>query len=358
MALPKIDSFVGAGNFALLTAYDPLYISTNAGFRTHTEGVYASGTGGCGWTGDTFADDQYSEGIVGSLNASRRIGVAVHVDTTGTNSYYYFRTNVTNTTAGECISGTETDTSGSGTSAAVTDVLRLEVTVSGGTSTLKAFLNASEETGFNPWTSTALTSGDAGFSTNNGAQGARLSDWEGGDLAVGGETIVIDSGSYATTGTDIPLTASLNITTLSGTYSVTGTDVILVDPPIGFTLEIESGSYSISGTELLLTAGFNTVLDSGSYVVSGTETPFFAAFNVQAESGVYALTGTELNLDFIGNMTIESGSYIMTGTAINLIDSGNIWLDLTPTVTTWTDESGISTTWTDTPDTSTIWTDL
>lgn len=358
MALPKLDSFVGAGNFALLTSYDPLYISTASAFRTHTESAYAQGTGAVGWTGDTFADDQYSKAIVGSLNASRRIGVAVHVDTTGTNSYYYFRTNVTNTTAGECVSGTETDTSGSGTAAVATDELELQVTVSGGTATLKAFLNSVEETGFNPWTSTALTSGDAGLATNNGAQGARLSSWEGGDIAAAGEIIVIDSGSYSVTGIDIPLTADLNIATEAASYLVVGTDVILVDPPIGFTLEIESGSYSISGTDLLLKSEFNVVVDSGLYSVTGTDIPIFASFNVQNESGSYALVGTDLILAFVGNMTIESGSYIITGTDINLIDSGNIWIDVAPVTTTWTDESGASTTWIDTPDPSTIWTDL
>ena len=184
----KLEDFALSSNYAVLTDHDALWQSTNTAFRTLSEAAYAGGTGLCGWTGFTFTANQYSEGTIDSLNASRLIGVAVHVNAGGTDNGYYLRGNTTGMYGGEIVSGTATDNGSAGSAANVADVLRLEVTVSGSTATLTPYVNAVEVTAITPWTSTAFIAGDGGMSTSNGGQNARIDDIDTGDLAAGGAT--------------------------------------------------------------------------------------------------------------------------------------------------------------------------
>jgi len=149
----------------------------------------------------------------------------------------------------------------------------------------------------------------------------------------GDETLVIDSGSYSLTGTDIPFKAEFNIIP-------------------------EAGSYNLSGTSIPLTANLNLVPDSGSYSLAGTDIDLRFGSILVIEPGSYTLTGTPANFSLSARMTIEPGSYILSGTDLSLLDSNSVWTDIPLVSTSWTDDPGNPTVWTNKPLQITNWTDM
>jgi len=147
--------------------------------------------------------------------------------------------------------------------------------------------------------------------------------WTVGGAIPGGDTIIIDAGSYTVTGTDVNPLVNFNLTTESGSYATIGT---ALNTPIAFNIDIESDSYEVTGTDLNILKSTLITLDSGAYSVTGTD----------------VLIGLALN------MTLDAGSYIMTGTDITITVTGDsIWTDKISVSTSWGDKTPITTTWTD-----------
>lgn len=177
----------------------------------------------------------------------------------------------------------------------------------------------------------------------------------------GSESIVIDSGAYSLSGTDISLKASHKTQVDSGSYTLTGTATGLI---AGYKAITESGTYTLTGSELQVRAAYNEiaqsgsydltgtdvtlvytpstpgqtlVIDSGSFALTGTSTPLKAEFNTIADTGSYALTGSDIQVRFGSNMVIDPGAYSLTGQNVGLtadygIIAGNGAYSLTGTI--------------------------
>lgn len=175
----------------------------------------------------------------------------------------------------------------------------------------------------------------------------------GGPVGVGveastGVTLIVDSGLYAQSGSNLNLQAQLIITTTSnsyllagslvnlqaakklivnaGAYDLTGTDVTLTYTPGGGGDEviiIDSGLYSLAGNEVLLKADLSITSNSGNYSLIGTVTAIKYNALVTLDSGDYSLAGTQLNTFANYGMIAVSNSYTLTGVSVTLRYSGD-----------------------------------
>jgi hypothetical protein len=181
-----------------------------------------------------------------------------------------------------------------------------------------------------------------------------------------GETIVLDSGSYLLSGTDLNLIASLNISTTTGSYTLTGsdanliaaykeiantgnytltgTDVTLVYTPSGGgeSITLDSGTYSMVGQDKTLSANFVLNAQAGSYQLSGTNTPIKYNGSIHVDSGFYSLTGSDLSLYSNYVIIASTGDYELTGSPVTLRYSGDVFQNI-GAVTAGFADSGIST---------------
>ena len=97
------------------------------------------------------------------------------------------------------------------------------------------------------------------------------------DYTAGGQTLTLacNAGSYALTGTNVTLTATvrqnLTLACEAGSYSLTGTDATLTVQR-NYTLVCEAGSYALTGTnaDLTVTRHYTLTCGAGSYALTGT----------------------------------------------------------------------------------------
>jgi len=176
----------------------------------------------------------------------------------------------------------------------------------------------------------------------------------------GGETLIVDSGTFTISGTAIPLFASFNTSAESGSYSLAGTDVtlqavtgLIVDSGsynltgtdvgliFGYSITAETAAYTLIGTSQLLRADINISANTGAYSLLGTETPIRHDANTSASSGVFNIAGTNVNLAANYVIIAATTSYTLTGSNVTLKYSGDVALDI-GVITAFFGDDGVS----------------
>jgi hypothetical protein len=176
-ALPATDAFTNTDGVALSThnanwTYDggSFAISSNTAIPSTAGFDFAR------WTGDTFAADQYSQGVAGALLGSNHMGLAVRMNTSGgLNSYFAIWTSG-GTTLRKNVAGNVNTLATVATNPSAGDVMRIEV--SGTSVVLKkngvAFLG--------PVTDSNIATGTPGLAGYGASSPTNLDDWEAGNL--------------------------------------------------------------------------------------------------------------------------------------------------------------------------------
>ncbi len=176
MALPATDSFTNSNGTQLnshnanWTEYNGFDIQSNA---AHPD--ISADEAAANWTGDTFDNDQYSEGTITSLASGTYVGVLVRSNSSSTYYGYY-------TDSGDAaylfkmVAGSWTEL-GSGGVLSATDTMRLEAN---GT-TLTPKVNGSLDSDVGAQTDSAISSGDAGVTGYNN-DSSYIDDWTGDNL--------------------------------------------------------------------------------------------------------------------------------------------------------------------------------
>ena len=88
-ALPATDAFTAANGTALTTHNANWTLANSGVFQIEGNEVVANQTSAAGvafWNADTFANEQYSEGITGVMGSGFEIGLCVRIS--GTNGYF------------------------------------------------------------------------------------------------------------------------------------------------------------------------------------------------------------------------------------------------------------------------------
>lgn len=191
MTLPATENFTDS-DYTLLENHGSNWSLGTAGLAivSNTCYPYAVGSPVCYWSADVFNADQYSEFTITAISAYHGVGVAVHVQNAAGSNYYCFYGETNQSQIAKCVSGTLTTLSASPTAAlAASDVIKLEATVSGGTTTLKAYINGGL---VDTVTDTTYTSGSAGVMGQDDSGGnSSFDNWTGDNIAAGGGNIIL-----------------------------------------------------------------------------------------------------------------------------------------------------------------------
>ena len=315
MALPASDSFTDS-DFTTLPSHDANWVINDGSYYIVSNGAYGNSADNlAAWTGDTFAADQYSEIIIQAATTFVYTGVAVHIATDASaNAYYLYGSSGGATIGGEVVTGTWTDTSGSGANVVATDVLTLEVTVSGGTATLVPKLNAVEITAITPWTSTAHTSGDAGLAHKGADSNSRADSWVGDDLAASVTAALTGTMTASVDEDDITTGGKTVIVTLVGdTWKAAGTG------PIGSTADTQALIDGFDAASSPTNGWNNEVRDKAltSEVVRTSST--IATWTVGAQAG-YDISAQETITGTIPTAALTTGAGALTATPTFTVD--------------------------------------
>ena len=186
MALPATDSFTDS-DYTLLENHGSSWSLGTAGLAIYSNACYPYvSTPSCAyWNADSFDANQSSQVTIAAISAFHGVGPAVHVQNAAGSNFYCYYGETTQSQIAKCVSGTLTTLSASPQAAfAATDVVRLDVTVSGGVATLKAYINDVLQ---DTVTDSTYTSGSAGvMGQNDSGSSSRMDDWVGDNL--GGAT--------------------------------------------------------------------------------------------------------------------------------------------------------------------------
>src|SRR3990167_3350602 len=196
MALPATETFTGTDttsppNANWTNKTNGISIQTN-GFRGNVSAV-----NGAFWNADTFNDKHYAKAKAVALAAGNSRGPDIRVQTGAANSLYYcLRDNDGKTYNGELIAGSPTDWDAGLTAPALGTVLELHVDATTATTIVykEAGVTKATYTG-----KSALSGGAAGVSAYEAGTTSYGDDWEGGNVAVAGGTILpqmIQQGLY------------------------------------------------------------------------------------------------------------------------------------------------------------------
>jgi hypothetical protein len=149
------------------------------------------------WNGDTFDDDQYSQGTLAAKPASDSffIGVGVRHAAAGTASYYLYYTANTQTFFGKLITGTFTAFGAVMGGRTAGEVLRIEAE---GTTIRAKVDGATQRT----QTDSSLTTGAAGLTGYDTSTTLRLDDWEAGNVTPDPTPTYVASGAMVVTATN------------------------------------------------------------------------------------------------------------------------------------------------------------
>lgn len=110
----------------------------------------------------------------------------------------------------------------------------------------------------------------------------------------GGDLITIDIDIATTPGNDgVHLKSSADLTTAG--------DIIYTALTAGESIVLDSGSYALTGTAIDIRQSFAFPLDSGAYALTGTALNFSFTYNFTLENGAYNLTGTPLRISDTAN---------------------------------------------------------
>lgn len=173
------DAFTGTNN-TLLPTYSSNWAAVRGNMRIQSNAVRPDGSEECSarWT-DTFDDDQYSTGTIVALVNVQQIGVSVRNASGAQSFYFYVADPLFGSYFGKYVSGSVTYFAEGGDAWEVDDVVLLEAE---GT-TITPYVNTVEDSSVGgATTDSSLSSGYAGVAGYDSNTGARLDDWEGGDL--------------------------------------------------------------------------------------------------------------------------------------------------------------------------------
>lgn len=134
--------------------------------------------------------------------------------------------------------------------------------------------------------------------------------------AVGGYTLIADSGSYSKTGQAVGLLAGRKLAVDSGSLAITGTAAGLLR---GYPLIAEAGSLILSGQDTGLIKDSRISVESGSFALSGQDVSLLKGGRISIGSGAYDITGQDAALLRGLLINIESGAYNKTGSVVDLL---------------------------------------
>lgn len=246
--------------------------------------------------------------------------------------------------------------SGSGTTFALGDKLRLEIRVNGANRDWVLKKNGVQFASGTD-TSPLTTSAQAGIAHSSTSTTGAITFWETGDFtsasdgrAIGSNafhpgrspgkaplsarfwtppwnggstlraiTLTADVGTYNITGPTANLLRGAVVLAAQGAYSITGPTVNLLK---GFDLIAAGGSYSISGKPVNLLKGSILPSTQGAYAISGKTVNLLVGRVVQAASGSYAISGSAAGSVRTYVLAAASGVYNYSGKDANLVWSG------------------------------------
>lgn len=180
MALPATDTFTGS-NGTQITAHSGSW-TLNAGDFDIQSNALAPDSGGneCGahWNADTFDDDQYAEAtyVAGQALFATGIAVRCHASAATYYGFYIDPFSGTNSYLFKQVAGSWTQIGSNIGNPATSSVIRLEAE---GT-TLRVIDDGST---IRTSTDSSISSGYAGVAGYGDTTGARIDNWEGGNLA-------------------------------------------------------------------------------------------------------------------------------------------------------------------------------
>jgi hypothetical protein len=128
------------------------------------------------WNADTFADNQYAQGVFNAIAASVYMGVAVRVHASA-HTGYILECAASDTSVQKYVAGTQTVIEFDTDFMAVNDVSRLE----SNSTTLVGKRNGTQ---INSNTDSSISSGYAGLTGYGNATTTRIDNWEGGNLGL------------------------------------------------------------------------------------------------------------------------------------------------------------------------------
>ena len=328
MALPASDNFNAYGDYALLEDQTNWSLG-KAGLAAYSGAIYGYATGYpfCYWNADTFSTSQLSQVTIKSISAYHGIGPAVFCQAS-TVDYYAFYGETTSSQVIEVVSGSANTLSGSLTAFAATDVIKLTTSVSGSTTTLKAYINGAQEG--TDVTDTSFTSGAAGvMAQNDSGGGSELDDWIGDDIAASGATgtlAVTDANdTSAITGLEV-FTGTVSLTDANDTSAITGTAGVSITGTLSVTDSNDNsiivGSEILTGT-LSITDSNDTSTITGLEVLTGTlsvtdsnDTSIIVGSTFTGVSGIVSKTEDDDIPTATGNITLN-----ITGSLSSILDN-------------------------------------
>ena len=184
MALPKLESFTNTDGTDL-EVHDANWQSENGTLEINTNRCYSltntSDRTIYSWQGDTFADNQYVQGVLTDDNSNGSVYSGINLRVVGTTGYCIvintgtdlslFQEFSSAASAGHVTKSTFTHTTG--------NTIRIEAD---GTS-LSALVNGSSTGAPTGFTDATYASGAAGIHMRRSDTEMTVDDWEGGDLS-------------------------------------------------------------------------------------------------------------------------------------------------------------------------------
>lgn len=118
-------------------------------------------------------------------------------------------------------------------------------------------------------------------------------------------TDVYPSGTFATNGQTVGLSAQRPSTFTAGTYTLSGQDVTF---DYGFGIVVDSGTYTLTGQDFVFDTGFGVVWAKGTFTLTGQSVNTNVSMN--AVNGSFTLTGQDA-LKGVSE-AFELGTFTMT----------------------------------------------
>lgn len=178
MALPATDNFTAADG-TVLTTYSASWTAMRNNFVINTNATCPDGSFddcACGWTADTFNNDQYAQAVVAAMDGASQVSAGVCVRATAANYYAFYVTTGARALI-KIVAGSKTSLASDTTTCAVNDVLKLVVA---GT-TLTAYVNGVSVLTTTDSDLSSGSAGVAGIGHFSGSTAGRVDNWEGGN---------------------------------------------------------------------------------------------------------------------------------------------------------------------------------
>lgn len=267
MALPATETFTNSNGVAL-TTHSASWTNNAGTFAINSNAVYATDAGqdcAAHWNADTFANDQYAQGVIVALG-STYIGVSVRCHASA-NTHYGFEGNATDSYFYKYVNGSYTQLGSTGGNFTNGQTLRIEA--SGTTITPK--INGSTISPPGAQTDSSISSGYAGIAGSGNNAVSRLDTWEGGNIGGGAATLTISVSDSTTVSETVTLFTNILHRSVSDSVTVAET---VSRQLIGNRSVSDSAAVSDSVTVVIATTGDLTVSVSDSAVLSEGVTLF------------------------------------------------------------------------------------